>query len=251
VAALSDLVSEGESFGSVEREWLSAIFGATEVHGGFVENVIERLDHISSAVGKYSEWFSSTGRGCQPNATNGGSRDIHDSYILDAYVYTLVSGRTSSRKRISKDDIKDILNGSRPPGGADSSSSDFNSKVCNAFEAGMRRRRFAITKKGYIGAVPEQAELGDQACVLFGCNVPVLLRKRADEAEYAFVGESYLHGFMDVEAIALQGKGDLKEQKFILKKTYQIQRPLDLSVIGRNRMERLCQRNLPGIKSRA
>jgi hypothetical protein len=61
VAALSGLVSEGESFGSVEREWRSAILGATEVLGGFVENVIERLDHISSVVGKYSEWFSSTG----------------------------------------------------------------------------------------------------------------------------------------------------------------------------------------------
>ena len=190
----------------MEKEWRSTIFGATEVLGRFVGNVIERLDHISSVVEKYSEWFSSTGKRCQPTATNWGFRDTHDSYILDAYVYTLVSGRTSSRKRTSRDDIKDILNGSGPPGGVESSSSDFNSKVCNAFEAGMRRRRFAITKKGYIGAVPEQAELGDHMCVLFGCNVPVLLRKRADEAEYAFVGESYLHGFMDAEAIALQVK---------------------------------------------
>jgi hypothetical protein len=28
--------------------------------------------------------------------------------------------------------------------------------ACNALEAGMRRRRLAITKNGYIGAVPNE-----------------------------------------------------------------------------------------------
>ena len=42
-------------------------------------------------------------------------------------------------------------------------------------------------------------------CVLFGCSVPVVLRKTLDQA-YTFVGETYLHGFMDAEAIAFQVK---------------------------------------------
>jgi hypothetical protein len=53
-------------------------------------------------------------------------------------------------------------------------------------------------------------------CVLYGCSVPVILRKREDQDYYEFVGECYLHGFMDAEAIALQIKGVLKEQEFVL-----------------------------------
>jgi len=48
--------------------------------------------------------------------------------------------------------------------------------------------------------------------------MPVILRKSQDGKVYEFVGECYLHGFMDAEAIALQIKGVLKEQDFILVK---------------------------------
>jgi hypothetical protein len=40
-------------------------------------------------------------------------------------------------------------------------------------------------------------------CVLFGCSVSVILRKLQDEYSYEFVEECYVHGFIDVEAIAL------------------------------------------------
>jgi len=46
--------------------------------------------------------------------------------------------------------------------------------------------------------------------------VPVILRKFQDENFYEFVGECYLHGFMDAEAIALHIKGVLEEQEFVL-----------------------------------
>jgi hypothetical protein len=41
---------------------------------------------------------------------------------------------------------------------------------------------------------------GDVICVLFGCNVPVLLRRCATEG-YELVGECYLDGFMNREAL--------------------------------------------------
>jgi hypothetical protein len=43
----------------------------------------------------------------------------------------------------------------------------------------------------------------------------VIVRKLQDEDSYKFVGECYVHGFMDAEVITLQIKGVLKEQ-FIL-----------------------------------
>jgi len=55
----------------------------------------------------------------------------------------------------------------------------------------MTRRSIAITKRGYIAAIAQEALLGDFVCALFGCSVPVVLRKRIGE-EYKFVGECYI-----------------------------------------------------------
>jgi hypothetical protein len=82
----------------------------------------------------------------------------------------------------------------------------------------MRRRRLAITKNSYIGAVPNETQVGNFVCVLFGCSVPVvmrLMRKTLDQS-YTFIEETYFHGFMDAETIAFQVKGVLKEQAFLL-----------------------------------
>jgi len=87
----------------------------------------------------------------------------------------------------------------------------------------MRRRKLAVTNDSYIGAVPHEALPDDLICVLFGCSVPVVLRKdvipkaTANEVLYKFVGEAYLHGFMDAKAIVMLVKGIRKVQDFTLK----------------------------------
>ena len=53
---------------------------------------------------------------------------------------------------------------------------------------------------------PRGTRLGDRICVLFGCSVPVLLRPRMDPSgsqimHYEVVGESYIYGMMNGEAI--------------------------------------------------
>jgi len=49
------------------------------------------------------------------------------------------------------------------------------------------RRRFMVSKEGYIGLVPETTRPGDNICVLFGCSTPVILRQEGDS--YRFIGE--------------------------------------------------------------
>ena len=73
-------------------------------------------------------------------------------------------------------------------------------------EIGMARR-LVITNDGYIGMTPYRAKKGDLICVLLGCSIPVVLRKRENERlegfigdSYEFIGECYLHGFMNGEA---------------------------------------------------
>jgi hypothetical protein len=60
-------------------------------------------------------------------------------------------------------------------------------------------RRVFVSESGYCGLVPEHAKDGDCLCILFGCDVPVVLRKTGDW--YTFIGECYIQRLMDGEAM--------------------------------------------------
>ena len=66
-------------------------------------------------------------------------------------------------------------------------------------------RRFMVTetRKGeHFGFGPPKCDKGDLVCILFGCSVPVVLRQSPeDDDKYTFMGECYVHGMMDGEAI--------------------------------------------------
>lgn len=75
-------------------------------------------------------------------------------------------------------------------------------------------RRLMVTDTGRVGVAPRQAKKGDAICVLFGCNVPVILRPYPQEGDdntgsaklagmYEFIGECYVDGFMNGEALVL------------------------------------------------
>jgi hypothetical protein len=54
-----------------------------------------------------------------------------------------------------------------------------------------------------FGLAPPDTDLGDRICILFGCSVPCVLRPLNDgTGHYVFVGEAYVYGKMDGEAIA-------------------------------------------------
>jgi hypothetical protein len=60
-------------------------------------------------------------------------------------------------------------------------------------------RQFFITQDKRIGLAPLHARQGDVVCLLFGGEVPLLLREA--ENGYTFVGECYVHGLMDGEGL--------------------------------------------------
>ncbi|CZR36157.1 uncharacterized protein FPRO_03583 [Fusarium proliferatum ET1] len=65
--------------------------------------------------------------------------------------------------------------------------------------------QIAKTEKGMIGLAPLLAEAGDQICVLNGGAVPFLLRKgKRLRNGRRLVGECYIHGLMNGEAIQSQ-----------------------------------------------
>lgn len=72
------------------------------------------------------------------------------------------------------------------------------------------RRKLAITEKGYIGLVPAETERGDLVCVLYGGQMPFILRAIEGSEKYELIGEAYVHGIMDGEAL----REGIEEQNF-------------------------------------
>jgi hypothetical protein len=77
-------------------------------------------------------------------------------------------------------------------------------------------RSFLFTEKGYYGLGPSISKRGDLCCVLFGAKVPFILRRFGEENHYKLIGESYIHGIMEGEAVAMIQKNLLSEESFII-----------------------------------
>jgi hypothetical protein len=63
---------------------------------------------------------------------------------------------------------------------------------------------FDGTERVLVGLIPQSAQLKDRVCILFGCSVPVVLRQifEPDGSSYwQLIGEAYVHGIMDGEAM--------------------------------------------------
>jgi hypothetical protein len=75
-------------------------------------------------------------------------------------------------------------------------------------------RRFGITGRSHFCLIPRLAEPGDLVCIPFGSKVPFVFRRVKDEGYYLNIGECYVHGAMNGEALTWDG---IKEEKFILR----------------------------------
>ena len=73
-------------------------------------------------------------------------------------------------------------------------------------------RAFIVTRKGNFGLCPSNGRKGDEIWLLEGARVPFILRP--GQHGYTFIGESYVHGFMDGEAVEVVS---LKEQEVSLR----------------------------------
>ena len=75
-----------------------------------------------------------------------------------------------------------------------------------------KNRIFAKTNKGYYVLGPKVMQPGDVVCVLFGGKVPFCLRPLGDR--YLLVGECYVHGLMNGEAVKMMNRQELLEEVF-------------------------------------
>lgn len=95
------------------------------------------------------------------------------------------------------------------PGTIQKTSKSFYARFRGTMKAAPRR--LMVTQEGRVGMAPRQAGKGDVICVLLGCSVPVVLRpyRGAEDKDedlaglYEFIGECYVDGFMNGEALVL------------------------------------------------
>ncbi|KAN0071429.1 Heterokaryon incompatibility protein (HET) domain containing protein [Elaphomyces granulatus] len=73
------------------------------------------------------------------------------------------------------------------------------------FEEAYRGRRLFRTDGNYLGIGPESLQKGDQVWVIAGATVPMILRK-SESGHWRLVGEAYVHGIMNGEAVNGDGQ---------------------------------------------
>ncbi|ERF68172.1 hypothetical protein EPUS_05253 [Endocarpon pusillum Z07020] len=109
-----------------------------------------------------------------------------------------------------------------------------------------KRSLISTSREHFLGLAPSKAREGDLICILYGCSVPVVLRRKHRTASedipiypttgtatnedivprvrsnkrdhyYEFIGECYIHGMMDGEALRHQRIRELQQQEFELR----------------------------------
>jgi hypothetical protein len=90
---------------------------------------------------------------------------------------------------------------------------DDSSVGLHRFAIGIERRKLITTRTGWLGLAPEES-VGDIVAILFGCNYPVVLRPSGNDFKY--IGECYVDGLMDGEAVEAATRGEYKEREITI-----------------------------------
>lgn len=76
-------------------------------------------------------------------------------------------------------------------------------RYINIRDMSLCKRRFGVTKKGYMGLFPLPAAKGDNICFFKGGKAPFILRKSG--SAYILVGDSYVHGLTQEDIVSTKG----------------------------------------------
>jgi hypothetical protein len=93
---------------------------------------------------------------------------------------------------------------------------EFFDKGPSFLKATCANRKLVITESGYFGAGSIGMQKNDVIVVPFGGELVFILRKKSNGDGYLFVGNSYIHGLMNGEAIHAWRNDKLKDEYFAL-----------------------------------
>lgn len=77
-------------------------------------------------------------------------------------------------------------------------------ETASAFGNTLGNATFCETRKGYLGLVPGDVQVGDNIVIFKGAVVPFILRGTDGPDNYTLIGEAYIHGIMHGEALEMK-----------------------------------------------
>lgn len=80
----------------------------------------------------------------------------------------------------------------------------------------MKGRSFFMTEDGHIGTGSGEMMDSDIVVAALGCRTPIILRPHGSRGNYHFIGDAYLHGYMDGRAIKQLNKGHRELKTYVL-----------------------------------
>jgi hypothetical protein len=83
------------------------------------------------------------------------------------------------------------------------------SDYCEQLRVVAQGRRPLFASGGYLGIGPRETEQGDLVFILLGADTPYILRRRSQDKTLQLIGEAYIYGVMDGEA--MEGSPDIGE----------------------------------------
>ncbi|KAF1979144.1 hypothetical protein BU23DRAFT_595122 [Bimuria novae-zelandiae CBS 107.79] len=84
------------------------------------------------------------------------------------------------------------------------------------FGSQMMGRCFCITEDGEMGMGSGFMTAGDTVVIPLGCPTPVLIRPEGTRGEYRYVGDVYIHGYMNGKAVDQWKDGERELRQYIL-----------------------------------
>ncbi|KAF2444027.1 HET-domain-containing protein [Karstenula rhodostoma CBS 690.94] len=140
------------------------------------------------------------------------SRSLHDEAALQASIRsrhrTIIESLNAESRELRRDARRFMSEKIRQRPAREPPRADSTSLIKYALG-----RRFFISEDGYFGLAPPNARKGDRVAVLYGAETPFILRRSS--STFQVVGESYIHGLMDGEAVDYWRLG-LKEVRNIV-----------------------------------
>lgn len=186
------------------------------------------------------EWRSMTSIDQDPSQPYRGGDAISDAFwrtlCLDIDAGSALEMNPASKTKRAKPEHESIYMGfwyrellahykfPQPDGVRDLSEIDtFNAHISRA----TARRRFFVSREGFIGLGPPGTKVGDKICVLAGGKVPFILRdlegdERGDNESKPgtycrLLGDAYVHGLMDGQAVKMVEDGTRELETFKLR----------------------------------
>jgi hypothetical protein len=126
------------------------------------------------------------------------------------FFFVTPRGNATPPSQIKIKNTTDMKGGTLPNDVSNLSESDpgafTHALIESSLENWASRRRFSTTSEGRLAFMPPEAQKGDLICILYGGEVPYVLRPQGPESpdKYVVIGECYVDGIMHGEALSGQ-----------------------------------------------